>query len=79
MLGDTLYDAIRNWEPRRPAYNLALVGFASAWMLLTGPHFRAALTFALLPKLPILAALAPGSVAGRHPLRPSDRILLDRG
>ena len=58
MLGDALNGAIRYWEPRRLAYNLALAVLASAWVLLTWPHFRAVLTFESLPKLLILAALA---------------------
>jgi len=45
MLGDALDHAIRYWEPRRLAYNLALAVLASAWVLVTWPHFRAALTF----------------------------------
>jgi cytochrome bd-type quinol oxidase subunit 2 len=68
MLGDTLYDAIRNWEPRRPAYNLALAVLASAWILLTWPHFRAVLAFASPPELLILAALANVCYCAAYPV-----------
>ncbi len=58
MLRDVLNDAIRYWEPRRLPYNLALAALASAWVLLTWPHFRVALTLESLAKLLILGALA---------------------
>jgi hypothetical protein len=53
-----LGDAVRYWELRRLPYNLALAGLVSAWVVLTWPHFRAALTLSSLLKLLILAALA---------------------
>lgn len=55
---DSLPDAIQFWEPRRIGYNLALVGLAIAWVLLTWPHFRPAFTLQSLLKLLILATLA---------------------
>ncbi len=58
MLRDVLHDAIRYWEGRRLAYNLALAVLVSTWVLLTWPHFRPALTFESLSKLLILPALA---------------------
>jgi len=68
MLGGALNDAIRYWEPRRLAYNLALAVLASAWVLLMWPHFRAALIFASLPKLLILAALANVCYGAAYPV-----------
>ena len=51
-------DAVRYWEPRRIWYNLALTAQAGAWVLLTWPHFRNALTLHHLLQLLVLAALA---------------------
>jgi hypothetical protein len=53
-----LRDAARFWEPRRVAYNLVLAAVAVAWLILTWPHFRPALTLPLLLPLLVLAALA---------------------
>src|SRR5271157_5786405 len=56
-----LADAIRFWELRRIFYNLALSIVAVAWLVMTWPHFRPALTLhSLFPNF-ILALLAnPG-------------------
>lgn len=51
-------DIVRYWEPRRAGYNLMLVGLAIAWVAVTWPHFRPALTLGTLPKLLPLAGLA---------------------
>jgi len=51
-------DAARFWEPRRLWYNLALAAQAAAWVVLTWPHFRPAVTLASLAKLLGLAVLA---------------------
>ncbi|MGA8873051.1 MAG: hypothetical protein WA434_03585 [Candidatus Acidiferrales bacterium] len=51
-------DAIRFWEPRRLAYNLVLVAATGAWLALTWPHFRPALTLPSLAPLAVLALLA---------------------
>ena len=53
-----LSDAIRFWEPRRLFYNLALSVVAVAWLVMTWPHFRPALTLTSLLLLVILALLA---------------------
>lgn len=53
-----LSDAIRYWEPRRILYNLVLASVVLAWMLLTWPHFRPALTLHSLLLLAILSSLA---------------------
>lgn len=53
-----LNDAIRYWEPRRVVYNLILTIVALAWLGLTWPHFRPALTLSALTQLLILAGLA---------------------
>ena len=58
MTRDIVRDAIRYWEPRRIWYNLALTALAGAWVLLTWPHFRHALTLQHLLELLVLAALA---------------------
>jgi hypothetical protein len=56
--GLLLADAIRYWEPRRIVYNLVLLAVVIAWILLTWPHFRHALTLHSLLLLAILALLA---------------------
>src|SRR5271165_4975158 len=53
-----LADAIRFWEFRRVFYNLALTVVALAWLVLTWPHFRPALTLTSLFLLFVLALLA---------------------
>jgi hypothetical protein len=50
--------ATRYWEPRRIAYNLVLAAVAVAWLVLTWPHFRSALTLHSLLLLLVLAAIA---------------------
>ena len=55
---DMFRDAIRYWELRRIGYNLALVGLATGWVVVTWPHFRPSFTVASLLKLLVLAALA---------------------
>ncbi|MFI5310777.1 MAG: hypothetical protein ACHQQ3_06060 [Gemmatimonadales bacterium] len=51
-------DALRYWEIRRLWYNLALGALALAWVVLTWPHFRPALTLGNLGRSLVLAALA---------------------
>jgi len=51
-------DALRFWETRRIAYNLALLAVTAYWILASWPHFRPALTVHSLPPLLILAGLA---------------------
>jgi len=58
VLPDIIRDAIRYWELRRLWYNLGLTGLATAWVVLTWPHFRPAFTQSSLGKLLVLAALA---------------------
>jgi hypothetical protein len=53
-----LADALRFWELRRVFYNLALSAVALAWLVLTWPHFRPALTLTSLFLFFILALLA---------------------
>lgn len=53
-----LTDAIRFWELRRIFYNLALSVVVVAWLVLTWPHFRPALTLTSLFLFFILALLA---------------------
>jgi len=53
-----LADAIRFWELRRIPYNLVLSTVVVAWLVVTWPHFRPALTFSSLLLLVILALLA---------------------
>lgn len=53
-----LDDAIRYWEPRRVLYNLVLTAVVIAWLALTWPHFRPALTLESLLILLTLAGLA---------------------
>jgi hypothetical protein len=56
--GARFKDAARFWEPRRIAYNLVLTAVVFAFLILTWPHFRSALTFQSLPPLLVLAAMA---------------------
>jgi len=53
-----LRNAARFWEPRRIAYNLILTAVGVAFLILTWPHFRPALTLQALPPLLVLAAMA---------------------
>ncbi|HEY1717850.1 MAG TPA: hypothetical protein VGH42_06090 [Verrucomicrobiae bacterium] len=56
--GARLKDAARFWEPRRIAYNFVLTAVVFAWLILTWPHFRPALTLQSLLPLLALAAMA---------------------
>jgi len=58
MPPEIVRDALRYWELRRLWYNLALSALASAWIVLTWPHFRPAFNLPSLGKVLILAALA---------------------
>lgn len=51
-------DALRYWEPRRIAYNLVLAAVLFAWLALTWPHFRPALSGRSSLQLLALAAIA---------------------
>ena len=57
-LREAVRDATRYWEPRRIVYNAVLAAVVVAWILLTWPHFRPALTVQSLGPLFALAALA---------------------
>jgi len=66
LLGETpsgsfrelLTDAIRFWEPRRLIYNFVLSAIVVAWIVLTWPHFRVALTWSSLLILTCLGLIA---------------------
>jgi hypothetical protein len=51
-------DSIRYWEPRRIAYNLALLLLCAWWVMRTWPHFEPAMTIGNLGRMLILAVLA---------------------
>ena len=51
-------DAAAWWEWRRISYNLALATVTGAWLILTWPHFRPALTVQSMGQLLVLAVLA---------------------
>ena len=53
-----LSDAIAYWEPRRIPYNLVLTGVVLAWVLVTWPHFRPAITLQSALFLIISATMA---------------------
>lgn len=53
-----LADAIYYWELRRIPYNLVLTAVIIAWIILSWPHFRPALTWPNLLTLAVLAMLA---------------------
>ncbi|MGH9364798.1 MAG: hypothetical protein ACRD1B_05980 [Thermoanaerobaculia bacterium] len=53
-----LTEAARYWEPRRIAYNLALLVQAGAWVVVTWPAFRPAVVVQHVPEILVLAGLA---------------------
>jgi hypothetical protein len=57
-LRDLITDAIRYWEPRRIAYNLALAAIVLGWIVFTWPHFRSAFTWPSILAIFVLAVLA---------------------
>jgi hypothetical protein len=50
--------AIRFWEPRRLWYNAVLFAIVMLWVVLTWPHFRAALNWLDFGRMCVLALLA---------------------
>jgi hypothetical protein len=54
----SIRDALSYWEPRRLAYNGALLVQACAWVVLTWPHFQPAFTLGNLGRVLILAGIA---------------------
>ncbi len=57
-LQDLLGDAIRYWEVRRIAYNMALVLVVAGWIVMGWPGVLAALRLQSVPALFLLAVLA---------------------
>lgn len=55
---ESLAAAARFWEPRRLVYNLILTAVVAAWIVVSWPHFRPALTLESLGILSVLALLA---------------------
>ncbi len=55
--GGILRDAVRYWESRRILYNLVLLALVAAWVVLTWPHFRPAMTIEALGQLLIFVVL----------------------
>ena len=55
---DRLIDAIRYWELRRIGYNLLLTLIVVGWVVVTWPHFRAAITPVGIRQIFMLAILA---------------------
>ena len=53
-----LREAARFWEPRRLWYSAILFAIVLLWVVLTWPHFRAALNWADLGRMTILGLLA---------------------
>jgi hypothetical protein len=53
-----LKDAIRIWEPRRIWYNAILFAIVMLWLLLSWPHFRAAINWPDFGRMCVLALLA---------------------
>jgi hypothetical protein len=60
--------AARFWEPRRLLYNLVLTLVVAAWILVSWPHFRPAMTLGSLLLLAVLAALANLCYCAAYPL-----------
>lgn len=57
MLEPEYRDALRFWETRRVAYNLALASLCTAWVVITWPHFQPAFTMNALGKVLVLALI----------------------
>ena len=55
---ELLADAIRFWEPCRLIYNFVLSAIVVAWIVLTWPHCRVALTWSSLLILTCLGLIA---------------------
>ena len=55
---EVLSDAIRYWEPRRIAYNIALALVVAGWAVAAWPHLRDNWNFEQLLALFVLAVLA---------------------
>jgi hypothetical protein len=51
-------ESIRYWEPRRIIYNAALSAVSAAWVAVSWPHFRPAITWSSVLPLAVLALLA---------------------
>jgi hypothetical protein len=58
QLGETVFSAVRFWEPRRLLYNALLAVVVVTWIVATWPHFRPAMKLASLLPLTVLALLA---------------------
>lgn len=65
---DVIRDAVRYWERGRVGYNIVLIGVASAWLVLTWPHFRPALTMTCALQGLVLAALANACYCAAYPV-----------
>ena len=57
-LRESLAEAARFWEPRRLIYNAMLVAIVVAWVAMSWPHFRPAMTPQSLLIMSVLALLA---------------------
>ncbi len=53
-----LKDALRYWETRRIAYNVALAMLVAGWVVLTWPHFQPAFRLDVVPRVVVLFLLA---------------------
>lgn len=59
-------DAVRYWEPRRIPYNAVLAAIVVAWVVVSWPHFRPALTLQSLLLVLVLAAIANVCYCGAY-------------
>jgi hypothetical protein len=57
-LRDVIDNALCYWELRRIPYNLVLTAVVLAWVVMSWPHFRPAVTLQSLLLLSVLAMLA---------------------
>lgn len=75
---DRLLRAAGYWEPRRVVYTLVLAAVALGWVVFTWPHFAAALTWASLGKLIVLALLANACYCAAYPFDLAIQAVLPR-
>ncbi len=65
---EAMRDAVRYWERGRLGYNLVLAAVVLAWIAITWPHFRPALTAKSGLLLLVLAAMANACYCAAYPV-----------
>ena len=78
-LGDIVRNCVRYWEFGRIGYNLVLGAVALAWVALTWPHFRPALTLQSALLMAVLAAGANACYCAAYPVDIALQFVAPRG